>query len=192
MFVCLDLMCVEPLCVLGPYVCWAHICVGPLGSLGRLWHVLGRLWGCLGRSWEVLGRVLGCPWVALGRPWDVLCALMLFCDKSMEITPFGVPKGETETLHLEERKGFSLLSFNQNKGFQFQPPPPCEPKSCNFLPRLAKMRCSAVLGCLWGALWTSWGSIGAAWDGLGGGWISLLGPLSVIGAPWVKFGGELR
>jgi hypothetical protein len=83
---------------------------------------------------------------------------MLFCDKSMEITPFGVPKGETETLHLEERKGFSLLSFNQNKGFQFQPPPPCEPKSCNFLPRVAKMRCSAVLG----AFGAPFGSLGAA------------------------------
>ena len=158
-------MCVEPLCVLGPYVCWAYICVGPLGSLGRLMHVLGRLWACLGRSWEVLGKVLGCPWVALGRPWDVLCALMLFCDKSMEITPFGVPKGETETLHLEERKGFSLLSFNQNKGFQFQPPPPCEPKSCNFLPRVAKMRCSAVLGCLW--FGAPFGRLGAALGLLG-------------------------
>ena len=120
-----------------------------MGRLGELWGALGQPWGAIGKSCGALGCLgelwgdfrmprdglgarlgvlvegIGLPLApAFGTPWrcynDLHIKKMLFCKKSNEVTPFVVPRGETETLYLEEIKGFSLFSFYPNKGFQFQ------------------------------------------------------------------------
>ena len=117
-------------------------CGVPLGSLGAPLGSLAAPWG----AWVSFGVTLGCLGMVLGRLGARLGVLvegiglprapafgtpsrcyndlhikkMLFCKKSNEVTPFVVPRGETETFYLEEIKGFSLFSFYPNKGFQFQ------------------------------------------------------------------------